>query len=216
MPAAGCSKRSAEVLRQCERNPLCQRGFKHGGKGGHCALATAGTAGQGKTVRSQGAADITQGPSSVGGRGIARIANSGVNDRSSVHSRTAARSPVGVGELCLWRDASGKWRAGSVAQLRADAVEVVEVAEVVEPLLGKTHASEPPALHKESTWVPLNSGRLAPLAAIHAESTPSDLQASMATTMACTGCVQRIYHTSTALVFARKMACQYPPRPARA
>ena len=23
---------------QCERNPLCVRGFRHGGKGGHCSL----------------------------------------------------------------------------------------------------------------------------------------------------------------------------------
>ena len=30
---------------QCERHPLCVRGFKHGGRGGHCALPAGASAG---------------------------------------------------------------------------------------------------------------------------------------------------------------------------
>jgi len=29
---------SSPIYGQCQRNPLCTRGYKHGGKGGHCAL----------------------------------------------------------------------------------------------------------------------------------------------------------------------------------
>lgn len=41
-PAAGASDQlvDAAALGQCERNPNCTRGFKHGGRGGHCSLKT--------------------------------------------------------------------------------------------------------------------------------------------------------------------------------
>ena len=36
--------RARGYSQQCERHPLCIRGFRHGGRGGHCSLRVAGAA----------------------------------------------------------------------------------------------------------------------------------------------------------------------------
>ena len=63
---------------QCERNPNCTRGFKHGGKGGHCSFVQAATA-----------SSLRQ--SSGSGKGGSSISISTIGSATASSSRRTAR-----------------------------------------------------------------------------------------------------------------------------
>ena len=83
----------AELSSQCERNPLCTRGFKHQGRGGHCSLRKL--------------------PSSLGGRSAERVAT--VRPSPSAQAQLD-NSLLQVGCLTLACDAFDLWFPARVLQ----------------------------------------------------------------------------------------------------